>query len=305
MRNVAIEVFHIAKTSVDRDQVKKWLDYLGANEFDVPQEGVVADPALLIALAAKRCYLSFQNGLNPNITKVRKDMTEYLDNILASGHGSVLEHSSWSFAIEGVSRVFTGEMNRHRAGVAISEGSMRYIRFNDIPYWIPTSIQFTPEELALADKFGSTPLNVKVALEGGLDKKPTATERDLLTLALKKFRTQEVFKRHFSQTEVDYAELQEIWKDELAPTSKFHAKKQITSMLRRIIPMGVATGGVWTLNLRAMRHVLALRASPAAEEEIALVFSKIGAIMRSQEPMLFGDFTETPEGYLVPKYPKV
>jgi thymidylate synthase (FAD) len=308
MKHVDLRVHLIAKSTVDNTAIRAWLDDIGAVSCPWPQEDAnLTGGESVIGLAAKRCYMSFsaEDGLNPNITRVRKDWTDYLDNILKSGHGSVLEHATYTFAVEGISRVFTGEVNRHRAGVAISEGSMRYIRFNDIPYWIPTSIQFTPEELAMADKFGSTPLNVQVALEGGLDKKPTAGEKDALTLVLKKFRTQLVFKRHFSQTEVNYAELQEIWKDELAPTSKFHAKKQITSMLRRIIPMGVATGTVLTLNFRALRHIIALRASPAAEEEIALVFAKIGKIMVESEPRLFGDFTQTPEGYWCPKYQKI
>lgn len=285
MRLVDIAVFNTARTQVDRAEVRRWLDWLGANEFAIPDEEAISDPALLVALAAKRCYLSFQPSLNPNLTKVRNDLVVYLDNILKSGHGSVLEHAVYTFTIEGVSRVFTGEMNRHRAGVGISEGSMRYIRFTDIPSWQPRSITLTPEELA-----------------GPVD--PT-TGLPLDPVAAKKVKTQKVFKRHYEQTEVNYAEIQDIWAEELAPTSTFHAKKQITSMARRIIPMGVATGGTWTLNLRAMRHILALRASEAAEEEIAYVFGLIGQVMAQKEPELFGDFTQTPEGYWVPKYPKV
>lgn len=273
MRNVQITVFPIARTCVDRVAVHRWLHWLTVNEFAIPEPDAVTDPALLIAIAAKRCYMSFEPGLNPNVTKVRRNLTAYLDNILKSGHGSVLEHSTWTFAIEGVSRVFTGEMNRHRAGVAISEGSMRYIRFNDIPWWRPPSISFH------------------------------ASDSD--ATRAKKTATSEVFARHFIETERRYAELQEIWKDELAPESNFHAKKQITSMMRRIIPMGVATGGVWTLNIRALRHVVALRASAEAEEEICHVASLIAKTMANAEPMLFGDFSETPEGYWVPKYRKV
>ena len=138
-KNVGIEIFFIAKTVVDRDEVKKWLEYLEADEFD-PQFESKTNAELLTELAGRRCYKSYQIGLNPNITKIRLDIAEYIENILKSGHGSVMEHASYSFAIEGVSRVFTGEMNRHRAGMAISEGSMRYIRFDNMPYWIQPSI---------------------------------------------------------------------------------------------------------------------------------------------------------------------
>lgn len=279
---------------MDREEVAKWLEYLKASpEFidEMLDEDVnpATDPALLIALAAKRCYMSFEPGLNPNVTKVRKDLTEYFDNILKSGHGSVLEHAVYTFAFEGVSRVFTGEMNRHRAGVGISEGSMRYIRYRDIPYWLPTSITLNNLEIAATRE--TEQLHPDMV--------------DVLKLANKKRHSQQVFARAFKQDEANYKELEEIWADELKPDAKFAGKKHITSMMRRIIPMGVATGGVWTMNMRAMRHIVALRASPAAEEEIVHVFSRIAKYLSETEPMMFGDFSETPEGYWVPKFPKV
>ena len=76
-------------------------------------------------------------------------------------------------------------------------------------------------------------------------------------------------------------------------------------MLRRIVPMGVATGGVWTLNVRALRHVCAMRCSAAAEEEIAVVAGMILERMMREEPSLFGDFHVDPEGYWRPVYNKV
>jgi thymidylate synthase (FAD) len=296
-RNVSIEIFQIAQTRVNPEEVVKWLKFLEVSDqytedlCDSVERDDITDSALLIALAAKRCYKSFEVGLNPNVNKVRSDWTEYIDNILKSGHGSVCEHAMHTFAIENVSRVFTGEMNRHRAGVGISEGSMRYIRYRDIPWWMPTSIQLTPMEQTLFDD-----------MESGTvigDQSPE------IRIVQKKLRTQAVFHRHYNQTEVNYNEVQEIWKDELAPESKFHGKKEITSMARRIIPMGVATGGVWTLNIRSLRHIMALRASAAAEEEILHVWSRAGKMMVEQQPMLLGDFAQTPEGFWVPKHPKV
>lgn len=313
MRNVDIEVFCIAKTSVDRQEVKRWIDHLGATGYDIPSEEAVTNPALLVALAAKRCYLSFEPGtLNPNVTKVRKDITEYLDNVLKSSHGSVLEHACYSFAIEGVSRVFTGELNRHRAGVGISEGSMRYIRYQDIPWWMPPSIKLTFDEENLRqrvceeiqDSYTRSGVVRDMDDQVILDKF-TADERVAISVLNKKLASQHVFRDHMVMTEQNYAKLQDIWKEELAPESKFHAKKQVTSMMRRIIPMGVATGGVWTFNLRAIRHIIALRASEAAEEEIAYVFGKIAKFITEQEPALFGDFTQDENGFWRPRYVKV
>ena len=45
----------------------------------------------------------------------------------AVGHGSVLEHAVWNFIITGVSRSFTHELIRHRAGFGYSQLSQRYV----------------------------------------------------------------------------------------------------------------------------------------------------------------------------------
>lgn len=295
---VPIEIFRIGRTAVDKAEVRRWLDFIGAAEFVIPEDEAITNPALLIALAGKRCYKSFTAGLNPNVTKIRKDYTEYFDNILASGHGSVLEHSVYTFAIENISRVFSGEMNRHRAGWAISEGSMRFIRYGkDIPYWEPESIK-GPDVLPAAD----------LDYLHGNDLEEIGIGGDCLTLATldaKKQATRELFQIAFRKQEHAYRLMEAIWADELKPDSKFRGKKEITSMMRRIVGMGVATGGVWTGNIRALRHVIAMRASPQAEEEILHVFSRIAKMMRDDEPLLFGDFEQDDAGFWRPRYVKV
>lgn len=269
-----IKVFRIAHTVVDREAVRFWLDDLGADEFEIPSPETVHDSALLVALAAKQCYMAFQPGLNPNVNKVRKDMIEYLDNVLKQKHGSVIEHATFTFAINGCSRVFTGEMNRHRAGVAISERSMRYIRYTaeDISFWMPECFR---------EATGDNP-----------------------EIKLKKELSRNLLKSMFTSQGEAMENFAEIWKDELDPKSTFHQKKVLTSAFRRCIGMGIATGGVWTLNLRALRHTIALRTDPSAEEEIVHIFKKIGAIMLKELPEIFGDFKEK-DGALVPEYWKV
>lgn len=266
-REVEIEIFPIARTKVDRGQVRRWLDHVEADSYEIPDEETISDPALLVALAAKRCYMSFEVGLNPNVTKVRSDLVSYFDNILRSKHGSVLEHAVWSFAIEGVSRVFTAEMNRHRAGWAISEGSLRFIRFDQsIPYWLPTSLRDHPDD------------------DDGL--------------RVKKRRSREVFRSAFVTQEVAYSKLLSIWEMDEGDKN-FSYKKRVTSCLRRIVGMGVATGGVWTGNLRALRHVVAARSDPAAEEEMIHVFSRIGAMMLDEESLVFLDAHQVRTGHVV------
>lgn len=300
---VPIEIFNIGRTAVDRAEVKRWLDFIGVSpDFALPEDEAITNPALLIAIAGKRCYKSFEPGLNPNVTKIRKDWGDYLDNILASGHGSVLEHSVYTWAIENVSRVFTGEMNRHRAGWAISEGSMRFIRYAEaVPYWEPDSIKgpdaFGPllvsriREMPLAQIAERLP-----ALVVGPDEASTSD--------MKKHATRVLFERSFDGQRDLYACLEAIWADELAEGSKFAGKKALTSLFRRTVGMGCATGGVWTGNIRALRHVITMRAAPGAEEEILHVFSRIAKMMIEKEPYLFGDFVEE-GGFWKPRYVKV
>lgn len=276
MRFVDPKVRLIARSRSIPEQKAEWLREVGCDENTVRRyaESGVKNPAEeIIEAAGRRCYMSFVPGLNPNVQQIREDIADYCRNILKSGHGSVLEHATFTFTVENVSRVLTGELNRHRAGVAISEGSMRFIRYTDIP-------------------IVRTPLL-------------TIEETDTGAVIAKKQQTLRIFERICKQIEDAYAELVEVWGDELAPTSKFSAKKHITSLLRRIIPMGVATGGIWTLNVRALRHVCEMRCSEAAEEEIALVCGQILEIMMREEPNLFGDFHKNESGYWQSVYKKV
>ena len=80
-----------------------------------------------------------------------------------------------------------------------------------------------------------------------------------------------------------------------APGTDFNKKKQITSAMRRLAPIGLATAIGWTANIRTLRFVLALRTHPSAEEEIRLVFKIVGEVVRERYPNLFSDMTWIPD----------
>ncbi len=84
----------------------------------------------------------------------------------------------------------------------------------------------------------------------------------------------------------------------------FHEKKHKTSFMRRFAPDGVATGLLWTANIRTLRHTIEARTDPGAEEEIRLVFGRIGELMRAEAPALFGDYVVT-DGTWIPRWRKV
>ena len=130
------EVFLISKPSVDWSEIRRYLQEVGGETWADRVEGAPEGEAL-VEFGGRLCYRSWEPGLNINVTKVRENSTEYLGNILSSGHGSVIEHANYSFVFHNVSRVFTHEMVRHRAGVAVSQESMRFVRLTDIPFWFP------------------------------------------------------------------------------------------------------------------------------------------------------------------------
>lgn len=287
MRFVRPTVFLTAKSKPNPDDC----DEETADKYSYGSDHKTAGEKI-IELAGRRCYMSFVPGLNPNVTRIREDIEKYIGNIFASKHGSVLEHVYFTFAIEGVSRVFTGEMNRHRAGTAISEGSMRFIRFTDIPFCETPMLRLTEEEQ-------NNP-QLKEYSRGSFE-----NIADLRSLAVKKQRTRDLFEKSTVQDEINYGEFCEIWAEELAPESKFKFKKDITSLGRRGIPMGVGTGGQWTFNVRALRHMLTMRCDEPAEEEICVVGGLMLEKMMKEEPILFGDFKMNENGFWRPMHYKV
>jgi thymidylate synthase (FAD) len=85
----------------------------------------------------------------------------------------------------------------------------------------------------------------------------------------------------------------------------FHVKKEVTSALRRLAPIGLSTDILWTANARTLRHVIEMRTAPGAEEELRLVFDRIARLMISEAPGLFQDFTRSEDGSWTPEHRKV
>ena len=84
-------------------------------------------PEETIALAAKLCYSrSSISDLNDKIS--RKDQTDFIRKLMNMGHESVLEHVTFTFGIEGVSRVLLAQLTRHRIA-SFSVHSQRYVSY--------------------------------------------------------------------------------------------------------------------------------------------------------------------------------
>lgn len=96
------------------------------------------DPEKVIAAAIRQCY-------SPNSAQVMKrkmtdaERAKMIKMVIGSGHTSTIEHASFTFAIEGVSRVLTHELVRHRIA-SYSQQSQRYINGKNFGYVMPPTI---------------------------------------------------------------------------------------------------------------------------------------------------------------------
>lgn len=97
-------------------------------------------PQELIALSAKLCYSkSSIDDLKNKISQ--KDQTDFIERLMNMGHESILEHVTFTFGIQGVSRVLLAQLTRHRIA-SFSVQSQRYVSYeNGFGYIIPESIK--------------------------------------------------------------------------------------------------------------------------------------------------------------------
>jgi thymidylate synthase (FAD) len=262
MHETSPDVFLIARPSIDLDGMRGYLrDVGGESWLDLRLDEADGDPnggQMIVEFGGRACYRSWEPGLNPNVTRIRTDRRQYFANILRSGHGSVLEHASYSFALRNCSRVLTHELVRHRAGSAFSQESLRYVRLTDIGFRVPPALEPVREQvLSIVEQLEE--FQVSAAKELGIE-------------------------------------------EDGVP---FHVKKEVTSALRRLAPIGLSTDIVWTANVRTLRHVIEMRTAEGAEEELRLVFDTIARMMQVEAPDLFQDFVRQDDGSWVPENKKI
>ena len=140
------KVFLIGETQANPEGISALLEHYGVPDWTSDAESA---SERLIEIYGRCCYRSFGTGLNPNITRVRKTNKSYLTNTLEKGDGSIFEHAVANFFFADVSRVFTHELVRHRAGTAMSQESLRYARLTDVNWYAPVAIRESVEGMEI------------------------------------------------------------------------------------------------------------------------------------------------------------
>jgi len=207
------------------------------------------DSTQLCKTAGQTCYMSF----GPRRTR-NENAAAYIGRLTSAGHGSVLEHASFSFLLYGVSRSVTHELVRHRAGVGFSQVSQRYVsgavlRFVERPeYQKDDELHRLFEERAdrAAAEYEAMAEQLLERQEGGA-----------------------------SMLTADY---------------KTDARKKVQQTARSLLPNETEAPMVFTGNVRALRHIIEMRADEHAESEIRNLAVRLFLCLFAVDPILFGDY---------------
>lgn len=260
---VSPKVYLVTKPAVDWAQLAAFLADEGAP--GVPRSIRAGDDesAAIAEAAARICYMSYGRG--------RRDIADFIENLLRSKDGSVFEHINYGFAFTGVSRSLTHELVRHRAGFAFSQRSQRYVDETGGSFVAPPALDAADDDQAnaiLQDALANAALSYDALV-------------DALAAAIPR-------ERFASATD---------------------HRKAIRQAARAVLPNAAETKIFVTANVRAWRHFIEMRASKYADEEIRRLALLVLDILKDEAPLLFGDFTitELPDGAKIatPQYSKV
>src|SRR5699024_12311205 len=92
------------------------------------------EPEKVISMAAKLCYSAVGvDEIEENLTP--ENIDEFLNRLMSLGHESPLEHVTFTFAVEGISRACSHQLVRHRIA-SYSQQSQRYVKLDQFEYII-------------------------------------------------------------------------------------------------------------------------------------------------------------------------
>lgn len=210
------------------------------------------EPEKLIAAAAKNCYSS------TNVDGILEDLSpEKIDRFLLMlteiGHESPIEHVSFSFAIEGVSRSLLAQITRHRIA-SFSVQSQRYVRERGFEYVTPPEIADIPEARAL--------------FEQAMDDDQKTYEA--LTAVL--------FEKHLKVQQAAGASEKQ---------ARSAAEKQAIEDARYVLPNACTTRIVMTANARSLQNFFRLRCCNRAQWEIRALAEEMYKLVIAVAPTLF------------------
>ncbi len=210
------------------------------------------EPEKAVACAAKLCYAAASpeellDGLTPEKT------ASFLDRLFSMGHESPIEHVSFTFTVEGVSRSLLAELTRHRIA-SYSVQSQRYVSMENFSYVTPPEIAENPEAAALFQE---------------------AMEEDRRTYDR---LCELLYEKHYQ------AFLAEGKTDRQAASA---AKKRAGEDARFVLPNACCTQLMVTMNARSLYNFFRLRCCNRAQWEIRALATEMLRLVHGVAPALF------------------
>lgn len=210
------------------------------------------NPEHTVASAAKLCYSSSTiTGLTDNLTDEKA--ASFVEMLSEIGHESPIEHASFTFGIEGVSRSLLAQITRHRMA-SFSVKSQRYVREGSFEYVTPPEIASDSEAKRIYDEIMAE------------DQK----RYDRLTEILKA--------KHKSAFTAE-------GKDE--KTADRLAEKKAIEDARFVLPNACETQMVMTMNARSLMNFFRIRCCRRAQWEIRDIAEQMLALVIKVAPNLF------------------
>lgn len=210
------------------------------------------DPEKTVASAAKLCYSSSTIGeLRDGLTDEKA--SAFVDMLSEIGHESPIEHASFTFGIEGVSRAFLAQITRHRMA-SYSVKSQRYVKEGAFEFVTPPEIAADDETLEIYN--------------------------ESMRLAQQAYdRIAEIL------TEKHYKTFLNEGKDEKT-AAKMASKKAIEDA-RFVLPNSCETKMVVTMNARSLLNFFRHRCCNRAQWEIQSVANQMLALVSEVAPDIF------------------
>lgn len=248
------KVYLIAKPWLDREAISSFLMHEESGRDWTVTGGLRHedfchldgwDGEHLVEFAGRMCYGSFGEKQG------RKDTGEYLENIIKAGHGSVLEHACYTFAVARCTRGFTHQQVRHRAGFAYSQESTHFIQYGD---------------------------SSRAALPGVVSHDMHLSEFDYQATE----KAVEVAMESITQSLEAYAKVYHLIHG---------VKKEKAGQARSLLPNAIESKLCFTANLRALRHMIELRGAKDNTVEIRQVAVGVLKHMQHECGSVFHQYT--------------
>ena len=209
-------------------------------------------PEKIVASSAKLCYSAATiDTLMDGLTEEKS--AAFVDMLSEIGHESPIEHASFTFGVEGVSRSLLAQLTRHRMA-SYSVQSQRYVREKMFDYVLPPEIEAIPEA---AEEY-------RRAME------EDQAHYDRLTAILKDKHLKEMLNNGMDEKEANRA-----------------AEKKAIEDARFVLPNACATKLIMTMNARSLMNFFHHRCCNRAQWEIRELAEEMYKLCVEAAPHLF------------------